>query len=159
MCCSVPYAKHVPLDSILTLHPLVESRIQTLQQTAPSQTEVTNFYCSDHLNTSKKWPRGERKARILNPCQMKVHQNLQSPISGNGWVVWAVQNGDFRPARCRPPEGSNPTLHQHVWSENDVWYIFSRKIGFLRYPTSLYDIQENLFHSICPEILPTNHTG
>ena len=39
---------------ILTLHPLVQSRIRTLQRTVPSQTEVTDLNCSDHSTTPKR---------------------------------------------------------------------------------------------------------
>ena len=43
--------RYIP-NIILNLHPLLQSRIRTLRRAAPSQTEVTDLNCSDHLTTS-----------------------------------------------------------------------------------------------------------
>ena len=53
-------ARYIP-NIILTLQPLVQSRIRTLRRAAPSQTEVTD------LNSWR---------RILSPRQMDAHQKL-----------------------------------------------------------------------------------
>ena len=45
--------RYIP-NIILTLHPLVQSRIRILRRAAPSQTEVTDLNCSDHSTTSKE---------------------------------------------------------------------------------------------------------
>ena len=75
--------------NISLLHPLVQSRIWTQRQTAPSQTEVTDLNCSDHSTT---WKSEKMFGNDVN----NNNSNNRSGI-----VVWAVKIGDFRLARRR----------------------------------------------------------
>ena len=45
--------RYIP-NIILTLYPLVQSRIRTLRRAAPRQREVTDLNCSDHSTTLKE---------------------------------------------------------------------------------------------------------
>ena len=45
--------RYIP-NIILTLHPLVQSRIRTPRRTAPNQAEITDLTCSEHSTTSKE---------------------------------------------------------------------------------------------------------
>ena len=55
--------RYIP-NIILTLHPLVQSRIRILRRAAPSQTEVTDLNCSDHSTTFKEMAAWRALARI-----------------------------------------------------------------------------------------------
>ena len=63
------------------IHPLVQSRIRTLERAAPSQTEVTDLNCSDNSTNSKEMVMVVSSSIAVTPSSM-VESDPESVSDG-----------------------------------------------------------------------------